>query len=117
MMSEKVVAIVALVWLFSSVLLMARLIRRGRKLVSVFEANDPETYETMGRPRPGFFESARRRRFSQFLARREYLKLTDAELADEFESYRKAENRLLASVLVTLGIVAALIFWVSRGTQ
>lgn len=110
------VGIIAATWLLSGVLLMFLLIRRGRRLVSILEKEEPEIYERHGRPQPGFFESSRRRRFSQFLAQREYLNINVGELADQFERYRRDENRLLASLLGTLAFVGGLIFWASRGT-
>jgi len=106
---EKVVGFIALGWLVGSVLLMARLIRRGRELAEAFATKDPETYEALGRPQPGFLYSARQSRFAQFLARREYETLDDPALSARFEDYRKAEARLLLLVLSGLGIVGMLI--------
>lgn len=99
--SEKALALVALIWLFGSVLLMARSIRIGRALTRQLARQDPETYEALGRPRPGFFYSARRSRFAQFLGRREYEDLTDRSLAEQFDAYRISETRLVLSVLVS----------------
>lgn len=70
----------------------------------------PETYEALGRPEPGFLHSERRRQFSQFIARRAYEDIGDIALSAKFEEYRRAENRLLVSVLASLVIVVLLIF-------
>lgn len=70
----------------------------------------PETYEALGRPQPGFLHSERRRQFSQFMARRAYEDIGDSTLSAQFEEYRKAENRLLVSVLVSLVTVILLVF-------
>lgn len=106
---EKAVGLVALGWLIGSVLLMGRLIRRGRELAAALAARYPETYEALGRPQPGYLQSARQRRFAQFVARREYEHIGDPALSAQFEDYRKAEARLLLALLAGLGVVALLV--------
>ena len=108
--SEKVLGFVAVGWLVASCLLMARSIRRGRDLADALAARHPATYEALGRPRPGYFESVRRTRFAQFVGRREYEHLTDESLGAQFETYRKAEARVVLSVLASGAIVASLVF-------
>lgn len=105
---EKVVGLIALAWLAGSLLLMASSIRRGRELADALAARHPETYEMLGRPRPGYFESARRTRFAHFVGRREFEKLADASLCAEFEAYRKFEARLIIFTLASGVVVAAL---------
>ena len=109
MESDQVLGLIALGWLIGAVLLSARLVRRGRQLTAAFATQHPEVYEALGRPQPGFLQSARRSRFSQFMARREYENLDDPALSARFEGYRKAEARLLFSLLASLGGVAVLI--------
>ena len=109
---EKVLGLIILGWLIGAVLLMARLVRRGRKLIMVLATRYPETYEALGRPRPGFLHSARRSQFSQFLSRRAYENIGDSALSAQFEEYRKAEVRLLVLLLVSLVIVALLVLTV-----
>jgi hypothetical protein len=106
MESEKAVGLIALVWLVSSFLLMARSIRRGRDLAEALATRHPETYEALGRPRPGYLESVRRTRFSQFVGRREFEELADGSLSAEFEAYRKSEARLILSILASGAVVA-----------
>jgi hypothetical protein len=65
---------------------MARSIRRGRGLADAIAARDPETYEALGRPRLGYFESLSRTWFSRFVGRRESEKLLDAPLSARFEA-------------------------------
>ena len=107
---EKLMGLIVLAWLLGSVFLMARMIRRARKLVSLLEARYPEFYAAAGRPRPGFLHSLRRNRFSQFIARREYENIGDPSLAARFEQYRKAEGRLLVYVLASLVLVGLIVF-------
>jgi hypothetical protein len=107
---EKAIGIIALIWLVGSFLLMARSIRRGRELAEALAARDPETYEALGRPRPGYFESVRRTRFARFVGRREFEKLVDAPLSAQFEAYRKSEARLVLSILASGAFVALLVF-------
>ena len=107
--SEKAVGLVALGWLIGSLLLMARSIRSGRDLAETLAARHRATYEALGRPRPGYLESVRRTRFAQFVARREFEDLADAELSAQFEAYRKSEARLVLSIFVTGAGIALLI--------
>jgi len=105
---EKAVGLVALTWLVGSFLLMARSIRRGRDLAEALATRHPETYEALGRPRPGHFDSVRRTRFAQFVGRREFENLDDGSLAAQFEAYRKSEARLILSIIGS-GVVLALL--------
>lgn len=109
---EKMLGLVILGWLIGAVLLMARLVRKGRKLTTKLATRYPELYEHLGRPRPGFLQSARRSRFSQFISRRKYKKLDDPSLCTQFEKYRQAELHLLVSLLVSLLVVSVLVITV-----
>ena len=106
---EKVLAIVALGWLIVSVSLMARSIRRGRELSDALALHHPELYEELGRPRPGYFESARRTRFARFVGRREFEKVVDARLAARFEAYRKSEAWSVMSIVGSGAVIALLV--------
>jgi len=112
MESDKALGLIALGWLVGAILLSARLIRRGRELTATLATQHPETYEALGRPQPGYLQSIRRGRFSQFIARREYENLDDPALSAQFEDYRKAEARLLLLLPASLGVVALLILTV-----
>jgi hypothetical protein len=105
---EKAVGLIALVWLVSSFLLMARSIREGRDLAKALATRHPETYEALGRPRPGYLDNVRRTRFSQFVGRRDFEELADGPLSAEFEAYRKSEARLVLSILASGAAVALL---------
>ena len=107
---EKLFGFVALAWLVGSLLLMARSISRGRELAETLARRHPDTYEALGRPRPGYFESVRRTRFAQFVGRLEFEQLSDDLLSAQFESYRKSEARLILSILATGAFVALLAF-------
>jgi len=107
--SEKVLAIVALVWLIVSVTLMARSIRRGRELADALALHHPELYEELGRPRPGYFESVRRNRFARFVGRREFENVVDASLAAKFETYRKSEARSVMTIVGSGAVIALLV--------
>ena len=107
---ETALGLIALSWLIGSLLLMARCIRKGRDLADALAARHPETYEVLGRPRPGYFESVRRTRFAQFVGRREFENLVDGALVARFEAYRKAEARLIVSTVGSGATVAMLAF-------
>jgi hypothetical protein len=104
----KILAVAALIWLIASFLAMARSIRRGRELAEMLSTRHPETWETLGRPRPGYFESARRTRFAQYVGRREFEDLTDGALSAQFEAYRKSEARLILSIIASGALVSLL---------
>lgn len=106
---EKVLGLIVLGWLIGAVLLMARLVRRARALMSLLATQYPGTYEALGRPQPGFLQSARRSAFTQFMLRRAYEDLEDPALSPQFEEYRHAEFRALVSLVVSLVIVALLV--------
>ena len=106
---EKVLAVIAMIWLVASFLAMARSIRRGRELAEMLAVRHPQTWEALGRPRPGYFESARRTRFSRYVGRREFEKLGDEILAAHFEAYRKNEARIVLSVLLSGAVLALLV--------
>ena len=106
---DKAVALIALGWLIGAFLLMARSIQKGRELAAKLAARHPETYEALGRPRPGYLDSVRRDRFAQFVARRQFENLSDPVLAAQFEGYRKSEARLVFSILASLAVVALLV--------
>jgi hypothetical protein len=108
MESEKALGLIALVWLVGSFLLMIRSIREGRDLAEALATRHPETYEALGRPRPGYLESVRRTRFAQFVGRREFEDLADESLSPQFEAYRKSEARLILSILAS-GLVVVLL--------
>jgi hypothetical protein len=109
METGKVLAIVALIWLIASFLAMARSIRRGRELADMLAVRYPEAYEALGRPQPGYFESARRTRFSRFVGRREFEQLGDEMLATHFEAYRKSEARIVLSSILSGSVLALLV--------
>jgi hypothetical protein len=113
---EQVVAVIALGWLIGAVLLMGRSIRRGRVLAEALAQRHPQTYEALGRPRPGYFHSVRRSRFAGFVARREFENLGDPELAAQFDNYRRSEARLVLSILATMIVVALLVLAVRYAT-
>lgn len=110
MESETVLGLAALIWLIGSLLLMARTIRVGRDLAEALATRHPETYEALGRPRPGYLESVRRTRFAQFVGQREFENLEDGWLSAEFEAYRKSEARLMVGILASGAVVALLAF-------
>jgi hypothetical protein len=115
MESEQAIALIALTWLVGSFLLMAQSIRKGRTLADALAARHPATYETLGRPRPGYFESVRRTRFAQFVGRREFENLGDDMLAAQFEAYRKSEARLIVSILASGAVVAVIALAIRHG--
>lgn len=113
MEAEQAVGLVAIVWLIAALLLMARVIARGRALADELAARHPQFYAASGRPRPGYFHSTRRNRFAQFVAQREYDGLEDPSLAAKFDAHRKSEARTLLVLLISLVVVFLLILAVS----
>jgi len=107
--------LIALAWLIGALLVMSRSIRSGRAAAAALAARHPELYESLGRPRPGYFHSVRRGRFAQFVARREYENLGDPMLSAQFEAHRKSEARHLLFVVASLLVVAVFLYVVRHG--
>jgi hypothetical protein len=105
----RLVAYVALGWLLVATVLMGRAVRKGRELAAALAERHPETYEALGRPRPGWFHGVRRDRFARFVGRREFHALDDPELTSRFEAYRRYEARLVVAVLASMAVVALLV--------
>lgn len=114
--SDTLAGLVALTWLVVALLVMARSVRRGKALAATLAARHPEFYEKLGRPTPAYFPSARRNRFAQVVARREYEKLGDPALSAQFEAHRKSEARHLLFVVVSLVVVGLFLFVLHRAT-
>ena len=89
--------------------MMARTVRRGQELASTLAVRHPETYQELGRPRPGYLQSVRGARFAKFVARRQFENLGDPALSAQFEEYRRYEARLVLSILASLVVVFLLV--------
>jgi hypothetical protein len=111
---QKLAAAVALAWLIVACLVMARSVRRGRDLATALAQRHPETYEALGRPRPGYFASVRRDRFARFVARREFDEIGDPVLAARFEEHRKSEARAVIAILASMAAVALIVLVAKR---
>lgn len=109
MEAQQIAGLVAIAWLIAAMLMMARVIRRGRALAGELATRHPKIYADSGRPQPGFFHSARRNRFTQFVAQRKYDALKDPALAAKFDAHRKSEARTLLVLLISLVVVFSLI--------
>jgi hypothetical protein len=114
MQHEDAVAFAAAAWLVSAAVLVIRSVRQGRALSDALAARHPETFEELGRPRPGYFDSVRRDCFARFVMRRGYRELDDPPLVDEFERHRRSEVQLLIVLLSGLAVVSLLILWLKR---
>ena len=106
---DQILGLILLGWLVSAMVLISLLVRRGRKLTAFIKSRHPETYEELGRPRPGLWNSARRTRFARFIAQREFEELGDDRLSQACEAYRKAEIRVLLGIVISLAVVGSLV--------
>ena len=109
---EKVLAVLAIVWLIASFLAMARSIRRlKRSTWYIFRIRLPA--ETRTHPlASGDHEvrrDLRRTRFSRIVGRREFEQLGDEILAAHFEIYRKNEARIVLSAILSGSVLALLV--------
>jgi hypothetical protein len=91
---------------------LVRSVQYGRRLAEQLEQREPDRYEALGSPRPGYFDSIRRNRFFRFVMQAEFRSLTDAALVDQFEAYRRTEIRGLVVVLSTLAILGVAVLWI-----
>ena len=90
---------------------LVRSVQYGRRLAEQLAQRDPDRYEALGSPRPGYFDSIRRNRFFRFVMQAEFRSLTDAALAEQFEAYRRTEIRGLVVVISTLAALGVAVFW------
>jgi hypothetical protein len=98
-------------WLAMAMGWLVRSVQYGRRLAEQLAQRDPDRYEALGSPRPGYFDSLRRNRFFRFVMQAEFRSLTDAALVDQFEAYRRTEVRGLLVVLSTLAAIGAAVVW------
>ena len=91
---------------------LVRSVQYGRRLAAELESRDPDRYEALGSPRPGYFDSIRRNPFFRFVMQAEFRSLTDAALVEQFEAYRRTEIRGLAVALSTLAILGVAVLWI-----
>ena len=108
---ESAVAAAAAGWLAMAMGWLVRSVQYGRRLAEQLAQRDPDRYEALGSPRPGYFDSLRRNRFFRFVMQAEFRSLTDAALVDQFEAYRRTEVRGLLVVLSTLAAIGAAVVW------
>jgi hypothetical protein len=108
---ELLVGAVALAFMVTSALLLVRSVRRGRAIAHFLESKYPEEYRSLGRPRPGYFQSMRRWRFDQFIIGREYLGLKDPDLIEQCERLRRYNLRVLALVVSGFVVLGAILVW------
>jgi hypothetical protein len=109
---ETAIAAAAAGWLAMAMGWLVRSVQYGRQLAEQLESRDPDRYEALGSPRPGYFDSVRRSRFSRFVMRAEFRSLTDPALVEQFEAYRRTEIRGLVVVLSSLAILGAAVLWI-----
>lgn len=102
-MSEETVGAAGALYLAISMVLIVVWVRRGREVADLLALRHPDRYESLGRPRPGYFDSPRRTRFVMYLARREYVELADPPLVHEFEELRRFERRMMTLLMAGLG--------------
>jgi hypothetical protein len=91
---------------------LVRSVQYGRRLAEQLAQRDPDRYEALGSPTPGYFDSIRRNRFFRFVMRAEFRSLSDPALAEQFEAYRRTEIRGLVVALSTLAILGVAVLWI-----
>ena len=114
---ELIVGAVTVAFMVTSALLLIRSVGRGRRIAELLESRHPDEYRQLGRPRPGYFQSARRWRFDQFIMGREYLDLKNPDLIAQCERLRGYNLRVLVFVVsgfVVLGAVLVWLWYVAR---
>jgi len=109
---ESAIAAAAAGWLAVAMGWLVRSVQYGRRLAEQLELRDPDRYEALGSPRPGYFDSLRRNRFFRFVMQAEFRSLIDAALVDQFETYRRTEIRGLVVVLSSLAILGVAVLWI-----
>jgi hypothetical protein len=108
---ENLIAAAAAGWLAMAMTWLVRSVQYGRRLAEQLAQRDPDRYQALGSPKPGYFDSLRRTRFFGFVMQAEFRSLNDAALVNQFEAYRRTEIRGLVLVLSSLAAIGAAVIW------
>lgn len=92
-------------------LLLAISVYRGRKLCRVLAERMPLKYAELGSPLPGYFHSARRAAYFQFIMRRKFEGLEDLQLAESFSHLHRFEVRQLIFLAIGFGALGVAYLW------
>ena len=111
MKPEHAVAVGGLCFIVIGGLLLAASVYRGRKLCRLFAERMPQKYAELGSPLPGFFHSARRTAYFQFIMRRKFEGLGDPQLAESFSGLHRFEIRQLVFLAVGFGALGVAYLW------
>lgn len=101
--ARDLVVVAFLVFLGVGGVLLASSVRRGRTLCDELARRHPAEYERLGRPRPGYFDSARRNAYLRFVLQRGFAALEDPVLVEAFARLRRSELRQLVFLLAGFG--------------
>lgn len=111
MKPEHAVAAGGLCFLVIGGLLLAVSVYRGRKLCRVLAERMPLKYAELGSPLPGYFHSARRAAYFQFIMRRKFEELGDPQLAESFSRLHRFEVRQLVFLTLGFGALGVAYLW------
>ena len=114
MISEHIVAVSGLCFLVVGGLLLTWSVYCGRRLCRLLAERFPEKYSDLGSPLPGYFYSARRTAYLQFIMQKKFQDLPNPELVSAFaELYRLEAWQLvyLISGFAALGVAFIWLRW------
>lgn len=111
---EHVVAVAGLCFLVVGGLLLTWSVYRGRRLCGVLAQHFPREYANLGSPLPGYFYSARRTAYLQFIMQQKFRDLPNPELVKSFAAlYRFETSQLvyLVAGFLALGVAFVWLHW------
>lgn len=112
MKPEHAVAVGGLCFLGIGGLLFAASVYRGNKLCRLLAERMPQKYAELGSPRPGYFHSARRTAYFQFIMRRKFEDLGDLQLIESFSRLYRWEVRQLIFLVAGFGALGVAYLWI-----
>ena len=111
MIPEHAVAVSGLCFLVIGGLLLTWSVYRGRRLCQLLAQRIPRLYAELGSPLPGYFYSARRTAYLQFIMRRKFQDLPDPELIESFTGLYRFEMWQLAYLIAGFAALGLALVW------
>lgn len=105
---------IGLAYVISANLVIWWLQHRGTYLMRVLEANFPQLYQDLGRPRPGLFYTERRRSFMELMLRPGYDVIPEPLLVVACRRYRRWMLAGMVYMIAGMLAVGGLVLWYQR---
>ena len=111
MIPEHFVAVSGLGFLVLGGLLLTWSVFSGRRLCRLLAERFPREYADLGAPLPGYFYTARRTSYLQFVMQRKFLSLPDSELVNSFSSLYRFEVWQIVYLIAGFAALGVAFVW------